>query len=100
MFEELNQINEQKPVEEGLRTSEKWWQDLEMNTLTPQEATEILRGIGVKISVAVLRDGIEAGAYPFGMSYKTKNGGIKVFIFEEQFKRWVFERSKVIDGTH
>lgn len=79
--------------------AEKWWKDLALNTLTPQEATEILRAMGMKISGNALRDGIGAGVFPFGVSYETKNGGLRVFIFEEQFKRWVSERAKTIVRT-
>ncbi len=89
-------MNEQ---ENKVDCAEKWWKDLALNTLTAQEATEILREMGMKISADVLRDGIGAGVFPFGMSYKTKNGGLKVFIFEEQLKHWVSERAKTIGRT-
>ena len=36
-------------------------------TLTPDEATRIIRERGIKIGVETVRDGIEQGVFPFGI---------------------------------
>lgn len=37
------------------------------STITPQEAAQLLNMAGMSITAATLRDGIEQGAFPFGI---------------------------------
>lgn len=65
----------------------------QIETMTPQEATEELRAMGLKISVPTLRLGIQQGAYPFGICIKSQNGAPVYQIFRKQFDAWCRERS-------
>ena len=62
-----------------------------IETLTPQEATEILRRYGMRISPDVLRLGLQQGVYPFGV-YIAGNGSPIYQIFRKQFNEWISER--------
>lgn len=63
-----------------------------IETLTVQEATELLRSNGMKTSVDTLGRGLQQGVYPFGIYIQGKKGPIYQ-IFKVQFDRWVQERS-------
>ena len=63
-----------------------------IETLTVQEATELLRRNGIKISVETLGRGLQQGVYPFGIYIRGKKAPIYQ-IFKVQFDRWVLERS-------
>ena len=64
-----------------------------IETITPAEATEQLRALGLKISTEVLRDGIDQGKFPFGVSIKSRHGGTVYHIYKRQFDAWVSERA-------
>lgn len=63
-----------------------------IETLTPAEATEQLRALGVKISPETLRDGLEQGKFPFGIAIKSRHGGNICQIYKKLFDEWVDER--------
>lgn len=63
-----------------------------IETLTPADATEILRKHGMKMSPDTLRCGIEQGVYPFGVCIQC--GRQPVYqIFAKLFYDWIAERS-------
>ena len=64
-----------------------------IETMTTAEATEQLRSMGLKISNEVLRDGIDQGKFPFGVSIKSRHGGTVYHIYKRQFDSWVNERA-------
>ena len=64
-----------------------------IETITPAEATERLRALGMKISTTTLRDGIEQGKYPFGIYIKSKSGGNVYQIYKRLFDSWIAERA-------
>lgn len=62
-----------------------------IETLTPAEATEILRGYGMKMSPDTLRYGIEQGVYPFGVCIQC--GRQPAYqIFTKLLDDWIKER--------
>lgn len=62
-----------------------------IETLTPKEAVEELRSMGMKISIDTLRDGIEQKIFPFGDCIQTKNGNPVYEIYRKKFDAWVEE---------
>lgn len=52
--------------------------------LTAAEATERLRGMGMKISPEILRDGIEQGVFPFGSVVRSKNDTPRCYVYEKK----------------
>lgn len=61
-------------------------------TLTPTDATEILREHGMKMSPDTLRHGIEQGVYPFGVCIQCDRQPVYQ-IFAKLFYEWIAERS-------
>lgn len=66
-----------------------------IETLTVAEATEKMRTEGIKISPELLRDGIEQGAFPFGIHIKSRHGGNVYQIYKIQFDAWLAERESL-----
>ena len=66
-------------------------QTIEM--MTVEQSVERLRGLGVRISPDLLRDGIEQGVFPFGSYIKSRNGGNEYKIYRRLFDEWVAERA-------
>lgn len=63
-----------------------------IETLTPAEATEVLRAHGMKMSPDTLRCGIEQGVYPFGVCVQC--GRQPVYqIFVKLLYDWIAERT-------
>lgn len=63
-----------------------------IETLTVQEATELLRSYGMKISVDTLGRGLQQGVYPFGIYIQGKKDPIYQ-IFRVKLDKWVLEHS-------
>lgn len=63
-----------------------------IETVTTQEATEILRACGMRISLETIRLGIEQGAYPFGICIRTEKSPVYQ-VFKKQLDQWIAERS-------
>ena len=56
-------------------------------TMTPAEAERVLRDIGIAIEAATIREGIEQGVFPFGITIvRTK----RVFLISrKKFYEWI-----------
>lgn len=59
--------------------------------LTVDEATEILRSLGMRISPTTLRSGMEQGRFQFGDFIKTDKSCV-CYVYTRQLKRWAEER--------
>ena len=66
---------------------------MRIQTLTTNEATQILRSLGMKISPENLRLGIQQGVYPFGIYIETGNNHPVYQIFKKLFDAWIEERA-------
>jgi len=60
-------------------------------TLTPEEATERLRKMGMCISPEIVRGGIQQGVFPFGDCIKTEKSR-RFFVYTAMLDRWIDER--------
>ncbi len=63
-----------------------------IETLTPQEATDVLRQHGMKLSPDTLRCGLEQGVYPFGICIQCDRQPVYQ-IFSRLFYDWIAERT-------
>ena len=52
-----------------------------INTITPQEAAEKLRALGMKTSPDFIRMGLEQKVLPFGDAIANGNGGYRYYIY-------------------
>lgn len=66
---------------------------MKIETITPAEATEQLRAMGISISPDTLRAGLEQEKFPFGLSVETKSGGKWYQIYKKLFEEWIEERA-------
>lgn len=58
-------------------------------TLTPEEASQLLRERGIRIETETLREGIEQGAFPFGVFVQRDK---RVFIIgAKKFSEWCLD---------
>ncbi len=56
-------------------------------TITPEEAEAVLRGLGIRIEAETIRDGIEQGVFPFGITITRKK---RIFLIsKKKFIEWV-----------
>lgn len=62
-----------------------------IETMTPQEATEVLRNHGMRMSPDTLRYGLEQGLYPFGICIQCDKQPVYQ-IFRRLFYEWIAER--------
>ncbi len=60
-------------------------------TMTPQQATERLRAMGLKIGTETVRQGIAQGVFPFGVCITTKDGIPVYLISAKKFDAWARE---------
>ena len=69
-----------------------------LSTVTPDEATELIRGAGVQICTQTLRAGIEQGVFPFGVCIQQDK---RIFIIsKKKLIEWIAEFcGKVVDLT-
>lgn len=70
------------------------YKDLVINTLTPQEAVEILRSMGMRIGVETLVDGIDQGKIPIGVCIKARGGKNKYLIYQKKFDEYILANAK------
>jgi len=64
-----------------------------IETLNVEQATTILRHMGMRISPVAVRRGIEQGVFPFG-DYIQMDKGTPVYqIYKRLFDAWVAERA-------
>lgn len=65
-------------------------------TLTPKEAVDRLRELGMNTSETAIRDGIEQKIFPFGDCVVINDGakrGRRFYIYEKLFDEWIAERN-------
>ena len=62
-------------------------------TMTLDEARIRLRDVGLGMDKTTLADGIEQGAFPFGVCITTKHDGRVFKIFARLLEDWISERS-------
>ena len=65
---------------------------INLSILTAAEATERLRGMGMRISPEILRDGIEQGRFSFGDVIRSKNDSPRCYVYERKLMEWAEER--------
>ena len=63
-----------------------------INTITPQEAAEKLRALGMKTSPDFIRMGLEQKVFPFGDAIANGNGGYRYYIYSRLFHEWISSR--------
>ena len=63
-----------------------------MDVITAQEATEILRGEGMKINPETVRLGILQGQFPWGNIIMDGERVRSCWIYKEPLMRWIEER--------
>lgn len=63
-----------------------------IKTLTPQEAAEKLRSLGMKTSPDFIRMGLEQKVFPFGDAVDNGNGGYRYYIYSRLFDEWISSR--------
>ena len=61
-----------------------------IETISPQEASERLRGMGMKIHPDTLRRGIDQGAFNFGVVIQCEKEP-RYYIFTKKFYEWAAE---------
>lgn len=65
-----------------------------IEVLTAQEATEILRSEGLKISADTIRNGIQQGVFPFG-DCVTEDGKVRwCYIYGPKLEAWIADKTK------
>jgi hypothetical protein len=65
-----------------------------IEVLTAQEATEILRSEGLKISADTIRNGIQQGVFPFG-DCVTEDGKVRwCYIYRPKLEAWIADKTK------
>lgn len=64
-----------------------------IETLTPAEAVEELRTMGIRMSPELMRDALEQGVYPFGECIRSRHGGSVYHIYKRLFDDWVSDRA-------
>lgn len=65
-------------------------------TITPKEAVDRLRALGMNTSETAIRNGLEQGKYPYGECILFQDGAKQTrrfYIYEKLFNEWIAERS-------
>ena len=65
---------------------------INLSILPAAEATERLRGMGMRISPEILRDGIEQGRFSFVDLISSKNDNPRCYVYERKLMEWAEER--------
>lgn len=60
-------------------------------TITPEQASERLRAIGMKITPTTVREGMAQGRFPFGDYIKTEKSCV-CYVYPRLLERWIEER--------
>ena len=56
-------------------------------TITPEEASNLMRDAGIRIEAETIRNGLEQGAFPFGVFIERNK---RIFIIsKKKFAEWV-----------
>lgn len=69
--------------------------DYKINAITPQEATERMRAVGIRISTDVIRRGLEQRVFPFGDAVQTGEQKYRYLIYEGLLEKWIAARATV-----
>lgn len=64
---------------------------MEIATITPEQAAERLREIGMKITPVTIREGMAQGRFPFGDYIKTEKSCV-CYVYPRLLERWIAER--------
>ena len=64
---------------------------MEAVTITPEQAAERLRAIGMKITPTTIREGMAQNRFPFGDYIKTEKSCV-CFVYPRLLDRWIEER--------
>lgn len=67
---------------------------IDLCVISAATATELLRDMGLKITPTMLRNGIEQGAFPFGVVIRSNGGFPRCYVFEKRLKEWAEENGK------
>lgn len=62
-----------------------------MVTITPEQAAERLREIGMKITPTTIRDGMAQGRFLFGDYIKTEKSCV-CYVYPRLLERWIEDR--------
>ena len=72
----------------------------QIETMNVQELTLKLRALGMKVSEAVISDGIEQGVYSrFAECIHTKDGGRRFYVYTRLLNEWIAERATPVERT-
>ena len=63
-----------------------------IETMTPEEATERLRAAGMKISPTVIRDGLRQKIFPFGDAIESERS-CRFFVYTRLLEEWMAARA-------
>jgi len=64
-----------------------------MGTITPEEACERMRAVGMKITATVVRNGIKQGVFPFGDAIESETPGpFRFFVYPKLLGEWLKEK--------
>ena len=69
-----------------------------IETMTPQEATVVLRNCGMRISPETLRDGLKDRRFSFGTYIPKESGSCVCFVYKKLLNDWIKERSAEQQG--
>lgn len=64
----------------------------DLKVLSAQEATEVLRQCGMRISPELLRAGLKQGAFPFGTFIQSEKSP-RCFVYGRLLEAWIRERA-------
>lgn len=65
-----------------------------IEVLTAAEATEWLRGEGLRISPDTIRDGIQQGIFPFGDCVMSGDKPRWCYIYANKLEEWIKDKQK------
>lgn len=66
-------------------------------TITPEQAAERLRALGMKITAPTIREGMAQGRFPFGDYIKTEKSCV-CYVYPRLLERWISERFGDMNG--
>ena len=59
--------------------------------MSPEQAADRLRAVGMRISPTTLREGMAQGQFPFGSYIKTEKSCV-CFVYPRLLEQWIAER--------
>ncbi|MCD7802554.1 MAG: hypothetical protein LUH09_06615 [Clostridiales bacterium] len=64
-----------------------------IETLSPKDTVERLRAVGIRISEATLRAGIQQGVFPFGSCVMSGDRPRWCYVYKVQLEQWIADRA-------